>query len=232
MEAFSLFCDQCKALGHVSGECRSLPSVPVNGSAISNIPIKKVGNEIGVVENIVVDGNIDVVSSKALCPVTSSKEVLISAGIGVVSDLGVEAAGAVVHSTVVGLMGPSLVVVPVIPDADALVMENLNVCNINIDIHELVVCLGPLTILEGVIVLAGSIFFSPTIIEKSLISFVFGDNRVEEVEGHCEVNQVVDVGSSELGFTAESSHVIDLNSPMGALAIAHFVDAVSFSNFQ
>ncbi|KAL0916491.1 hypothetical protein M5K25_014011 [Dendrobium thyrsiflorum] len=133
MEPFPPFCDQCKALGHGRGECRSMSSVPVKGLANSNIPIKNVGNGI-VVENVVVDGNVDVASSNPLCPVTS----LIGAGNGVVSALGVEAAEAGVHSSAVDLVGPSLVasvagplVYPVAPEAVALVSEIIDVCKVN-----------------------------------------------------------------------------------------------------
>ncbi|KAH0433803.1 hypothetical protein IEQ34_026934 [Dendrobium chrysotoxum] len=228
IEAFPPFCGQCKALGHGKGECRSISSVPMNGLANSNIPIKNVCDGTGVVENVVVDGNVDVASSNPLCPVTS----LIGVGNGVVSTLGVEAAEAGVHSSVVGLVGPSLVAYvvrppadPVAPEAVALVPENIDVCKVISDNPEPEVCLDPPTVLEGAIVLAGcSIIVSPTVIEKSPIGFVSGCNRVEELEGHCVVNQVVDVGPSELGVTAKSSLVNDLDSPMGAFLPTNLVD--------
>ncbi|KAH0460782.1 hypothetical protein IEQ34_008357 [Dendrobium chrysotoxum] len=113
MEAFHPFCDHCKALGHT------------------------VGNEIGAVENVVVDGNVGTVSSNPLCPITSSNDVLIIVGNGV------EATGAIDHSIDVGLVGPPLVVfdggspiVLVVLEADAHVSENLDVCNVNFDGHE------------------------------------------------------------------------------------------------
>ncbi|KAH0451725.1 hypothetical protein IEQ34_019024 [Dendrobium chrysotoxum] len=121
MEAFPPFCDLYKVIGHVTGECQTLSFVP--SPTTSTNPIKTVRNETSTVENVVVDGNVGVVSSNPLCPIKSFNEVLNFAGNGV------GAAGAVDHSFDVGLVGPPLVisdggspVVPVVPEADALVM--------------------------------------------------------------------------------------------------------------
>ncbi|KAL0928366.1 hypothetical protein M5K25_000242 [Dendrobium thyrsiflorum] len=159
--------------------------------------------------------NVAVASSNPLCPVTS----LIGADNGVVSAFGVEVTKASVNSLVVGLVGPSFVgplVDPVASEVIVLVSENLDVCMVISDNPEPEVCLDPSTVLEG----AGCfIVASPIVIEKSPIDFVYGDNRVEELEGHC-----MNARHSVLGVTAEISPVNDLDSPVGAFLPSPLVD--------
>ncbi|PKU71699.1 hypothetical protein MA16_Dca022797 [Dendrobium catenatum] len=70
-----------------------------------------------------------------------------------------------------------------------------------------------------------SLVVSLTIVEKSPIGIIYGDNLLDELEGKCEVNKVVNVGLSNLCITIESSLVAVMNKSMGVLALAHFVDA-------
>ncbi|KAL0911595.1 hypothetical protein M5K25_019749 [Dendrobium thyrsiflorum] len=137
MEVFPAFCDHCKALGHMCGECRTISSVPVYGSVNSANPLMTIGNEIGAVENVAVDGNVAVVSTN---------EVLCIMGNGVDYELGVVAAGAVDHFVAidVGLVEPLLVVcdgrrssvpvdfsvVPVVPKVVDHTQEDLDSSNV------------------------------------------------------------------------------------------------------
>ncbi|KAH0451386.1 hypothetical protein IEQ34_018685 [Dendrobium chrysotoxum] len=77
MEALSPFCDHCKSIGHVQGDCRSQSSVPMNVHVISSYPLKSTGNEIGVLENVVVNGNAGAVIFCVLSHLVGWKLILV-----------------------------------------------------------------------------------------------------------------------------------------------------------
>ncbi|KAH0457513.1 hypothetical protein IEQ34_012828 [Dendrobium chrysotoxum] len=138
-----------KSIVHVLGDCRTQSSVQVNVPIISSNPLKSVGNETGVLKNVVVDGNVGgVLPNPLLCHVLSINEVLINGGSGVESDLRGEEVGvacrpdpkAMASAPCVDVSGvdDSVLIPEVIEALDAVDhgSENLDVINSNLGGNE------------------------------------------------------------------------------------------------
>ncbi|KAL0923417.1 hypothetical protein M5K25_007473 [Dendrobium thyrsiflorum] len=141
MEVFPTFCDHCKALGHMRGECRTLSSVPVYGPATSANPLMTVGNEIGAVENVVVDGNVGAVSTnEVLCiaaiydggrssvPVDLSEVVMVHSEVVDHTQEDLDGCN-VVYDGIEN--GQGVVSVGGVEDSLALEVDNMGECNVN-----------------------------------------------------------------------------------------------------